>query len=85
MGPTPRNNQDTLTNDEPKVEEPYYKIEMILQWRKVKAGRSSGYRIFGIMEGYPMEEAWWIQGKKFTHRKKLQHYLEEDQPLEGKV
>ena len=62
------------------VEEPYYDIERILRWRKVKRGRKILKEYLILWKGYPIEEASWVQTNQFSHPNQLQHYLQEDKP-----
>ena len=43
--------QAVPTDDVPDVEEPYYEIERILRWRKIKRNKKSIKRIFSVVEG----------------------------------
>ena len=55
--------QPVPTYDVPDVEEPYYEIERILRWRKVKRGRTILKEYSVLWKGYPIEEASWVQAK----------------------
>ena len=70
---------------EPNVEEPYYEIERILRWRKGKRGRKIIKEYLALWKGYPVTEASWVPQENFSHPEQLQHYLEEDRPVEEKV
>ena len=81
----PRHDKEVLAYDDFKVEEPYYEIEKILRWRKVKRGRKILKEYLVLWKGYPNTEASWIQAKQFSHPNQLQQYLEDDQPLQERV
>ena len=49
--------QPAPTDDVPDVEEPYYDIERILWWRKVKRGRKILKEYLILWKRYPVEEA----------------------------
>ena len=44
-------------NDDLELEEPYYEIEKILQWRKVKRGRRILKEYLVLWKGYPIAKA----------------------------
>ena len=67
------------------IEEPYYEIEKILRWRKIKRGNRIVKQYLVLWKDYPVEEARWIEADQFNHPGQLQNYLEEDQPLEEKL
>ena len=46
--------------DVPKVEEPYYEIERILQWRAIKRGRKILKEYLVLWKGYPVDDATWV-------------------------
>ena len=48
-------------DDIPEVEEPYYEIEKILRWRKVKIKNKIIKRYLVLWRGYPVEDAMWIE------------------------
>ena len=43
--------------DTPEVEEPYYEIEKILHWRKIKRNKKTLKEYLVLWKGYPIEEA----------------------------
>ena len=45
----------------PDLEEPYYNLERILRWCKVKHGRKFLKEYLMLWRGYPVEEATWVQ------------------------
>ena len=77
--------QPTPTDDVPDVEEPYYDIEGILQWCKVKRGRKFLKEYLILWKEYPIEEASWVQDEQFSHPDQLQQYLQDDKPQEEKI
>ena len=77
--------QPVSQDDVPEVEEPYYEIEKILRWRKVKRKNKIYKQYLVLWKGYPVEDAMWIEADQFSHPNQLQDYLKEDQPQEEKV
>ena len=77
--------EEVPADDDLELEEPYYEIEKILQWRKVKRGRKVLKEYLVLWKGYPIAEASWIPAEQFSHPDQLQQYLEDDQPLEEKI
>ena len=53
--------QPVPQGDAPDVEEPYYEIEKILRWRKVKRNKNILKEYLVLWKGYPIEEASWVQ------------------------
>ena len=83
---TARLQEDQLIpSDAPEVEEPYYEIEKILRWRKVKRNKKIIKEYLVLWKNFPVEEASWIQSNQFSHPEQLQDYIKEDQPQEQKV
>ena len=74
-----------IPSDAPEVEEPYYEIEKILRWRKVKRNKKIIKEYLVLWKNFPVEEASWIQSNQFNHPEQLQDYITEDQPQEQKV
>ena len=72
-------------DDIPEVEEPYYEIEKILRWRKVKIKNKIIKQCLVLWHGYPVEDAMWIEANQFSYPEQLQDYLREDQPQEEKI
>ena len=71
--------------DDLELEEPYYEIEKILRWRKVKRGRRVLKEYLVLWKHYPVSEASWIRAEQFSNPDQLQQYLNEDQPLQEQV
>ena len=59
--------QPVTTNDVPEVEEPYYEIERILRWQKVKRNKKILKEYLILWKGYPVEESRWVQASQFSH------------------
>ena len=74
--------QPVSQDDVPEVEEPYYEIEKILRWRKVKRKNKIIKQYLVLWRGYPVEDAMWIEADQFSYPGQLQEYLREDQPQE---
>ena len=55
--------EEAPANDGLEIEEPYYEIEKILLWRKVKRGRRILKEYLVLWKGYPVTEASWIQAE----------------------
>ena len=77
--------QSIPADEAPGVEEPYYEIERILPWRKVKRNKKILKEYLVLWKGYPIEEASWVQAGQFRHPGQLRNYLEEDNPQEEKI
>ena len=77
--------EDVPANDGLEVEEPYYEIKKILQWRKVKRGRRILKEYLVLWKNYPITEGTWIQAEQFSNPSQLQQYLDENQPLQERV
>ena len=43
-----------------EVEEPYYEIEKLLRWKKVKRDGQLKKQYLVLWKGYPVEEAQWV-------------------------
>ena len=79
--------QDQLVSQEdvPDTEEPYWEIEKILRWRKIKRNKKIIKEYLVLWKNFPVEEASWIQANQLSHLEQLQDYIKEDQPQEQKV
>ena len=64
--------------EEPKVEEPFYQIENLLRWRRVKKSQQTKIEYLVLWKDYPIEEAQWFPTKDFMKPSELQKYIEED-------
>ena len=47
-------------DDTPEAEEPYWEIERILRWRKVKRNKKIIKEYLVLWRGFPVSEATWI-------------------------
>ena len=77
--------QPISRDDVPEVDEPYYEIERILRWRKVKRKNKIIKQYLVLWRGYPVEDAMWIEADQFSYPGQLQEYLREDHPQEEKI
>ena len=77
--------QPISQEDALEVEEPYYEIEKILRWRKVKQGNKIIEQYLVLWRGYPIEDAMWIEANQLSYPEELQDYLREDKPQEEKI
>ena len=61
--------EDQLISQEdvPDVEEPYYEIERILRWCKVKQGNKIVKQYLVLWRGYPIEDAMWIEANQLSY------------------
>ena len=64
--------EEAPADEDLEIEEPYYEIEKILRWRKIKRGRRILKEYLVLWKGYPVTEASWIQAEKFSHPDQLQ-------------
>ena len=75
-----------MTTDEgPDIEEPYCEIEKILRWRKIKRNEKFFKEYLVLWEGYPVEDATWVQAGQVSHPEQLKNYLKECNPQEGNI
>ena len=77
--------EDVPADDDLEIEEPYYEIEKILRWRKIKRGRRILKEDLVLWKDYPITEASWIQAEQFSDPNQLRQYVNEDQPLQERV
>ena len=77
--------QPVSREDAPDIEEPYWEIEKILRWRKIKRNKKIIKEYLVLWKNFPVEEASWIQANQLSHPEQLQDYIKEDQPQEQKV
>ena len=71
--------------DAPEVEGPYWEIEKILRWRKVKRNKKIIEEYLILWKGFPVEEATWIIPEQLVRLELLQQFIQEDQPVEEKL
>ena len=74
-----------IPSDALEVEEPFYEVEKILRWRKIKRNKKIIKEYLVLWKGYPVEEASWIQASQFSHPTQLKDYIKEDNPEEEKI
>ena len=72
-------------DDIPEAEEPYWEIERVLRWRKIKRNKKIIKEYLVLWKGFSVEEAPWVQAEQFSYPEQSQQYIEEDQPLEQKL
>ena len=71
--------------DVPEIEEPYWEIERILRWRKVKINKKIIKQYLVLWRGFPVNEATWITQEQFSRPELLQQFIQEDKPIEEKL
>ena len=76
---------DVPADDDLEIEEPYYEIEKIRRWRKVKRGSRIIKEYLVLWKHYPVAEASWIQAEQFSNPDQLQQYINNDQPVQERV
>ena len=74
-----------MQEDAPEVEEPYYDIERILRWRKIKRNKKIIKEYLVLWKEYPVEEATWVTPEQFVRPELLQPFIREDQPVEERL
>ena len=77
--------QPISQEDAPEVEEPYWEIEKILWWRKVKRNKKIVKEFLVLWKGFPVEEATWITPEQLIRPELLQQFIREDKPVEEKL
>ena len=65
-------------------EEPFYEVDKILKWRKIKRGRRTTREFLVTWVGYPLEDAQWIPESNWRGPSKLNEYIQQDRPREEK-
>ena len=63
-------------------EEPFYEVDKILKWRKIKRGRRTIREFLVTWTGYPLEDAQWIPESNWRDPSKLEEYIKQDRPTE---
>ena len=63
-------------------EEPFYEVDKILKWRKIKRGRRTIQKFLVTWTGYPLEDAQWIPESNWRDPSKLEEYIKQDRPTE---
>ena len=77
--------QPVSQDDIPDVEEPYWEIEKILRWRKVKRNKKILKEYLVLWKGFPVSEASWVIQDQFIRPELLRQFLQEDKPVEEKL
>ena len=77
--------EEEIPVEEPEVEEPYYQIEKLLRWRRIKRGRRTKTEYLVLWKDYPIEESQWVPAENFMRPTELRKYIEEDDPQEEKI
>ena len=77
--------QPVSQEDAPDVEEPYWEIEKILRWQKVKRNKKIVKEFLILWKGFPAEEATWITPEQLIRPELLQKFIREDKPVEEKL
>ena len=61
---------------------PYYTVERILHWRKIRRGRRNERKFLVIWTGYSIDEAEWIPERNFFDKAGLNELLGQNKPME---
>ena len=72
-------------HDALEIEEPYWEVERILRWRKVKRKNKIIKEYLVLWKGFPIDEASWILPEQFVQPRLLQQFIKDDQPEEQKL
>ena len=72
-------------DDAPEVEEPFWEIEKILRWRKIKRKNKIEKEYLVLWRGFPIEDASWITEAQFVQPRLLKQFLQDDKPEEQKL
>ena len=72
-------------DDAPEVEEPFWEIEKILRWRKIKRKNKIEKEYLVLWRGFPIEDASWITEEQFVQPRLLKQFLKDDKPEEQKL
>ena len=77
--------QPVTPDDIPEVEEPYWEIERILRWRKIKRNKKIQKEYLVLWKGFPVSEASWVVQDQFIRPELLQNFIQDDKPVEEKL
>ena len=77
--------QPVSQDDIPDVEEPFWEIERILRWRKIKRNKKIIKEYLVLWKGFPASEASWIHQDQFIRPELLNQFIQEDKPVEEKL
>ena len=72
--------EEYMPTEELEVKEPYYKIEKLLRWKKLKRGRQMKKEYLVLWKNYPISEGQWIPAENFRRPSEQQKYIQEDEP-----
>ena len=61
---------------------PVYNVERILRWRSVRRGRRRVREFLVTWEGFPLDEAEWIQEADFHDKVMMEAQIRQDRPRE---
>ena len=78
-------NRPVSQDDAPEVEDPYWEIEKILRWRKVKRNKKIIKEYLVLWRGFPVSEATWIVQDQLMKPELLNQFLQDDKPVEEKL
>ena len=71
--------------DAPEVEEPFWEVEKILRWRKVKRNKKVIKEYLVLWKGSPVEESTWVKPEQFIRPELLHQFIQDDKPIEDKL
>ena len=77
--------QTVSQEDAPEIEEPFWEVEKILRWRKVKMNKKIIKQYLVLWRGFPVEEATWITQDQFIRPELLRQFIQDDKPIEEKL
>ena len=77
--------QPVSQEDAPEVEEPFWEIEKILRWRKLKRNKKIIKEYLVLWKGFPVSEASWVNKEQFMRPELLQDFIQDDKPEEEKL
>ena len=72
-------------DDPPEIAKPYWEIQKILRWQKVKRNKKVIKEYLVLWKGFPVEEATWILPEQLVRQQLLQEFIREDKPIEEKL
>ena len=71
--------------DAPEIDEPYWEIEKILRWRKVRKGNKIQKEYLVLWKGFPVDDASWVIKEQFIQPQLLDKFITDDKPEEEKL
>ena len=77
--------QAVSQEDAPEVEEPFWEVEKIFRWRKVKKNKKIVKEFLVLWKGFPVSEASWVVQEQFSYPELLQNFIQDDKPEEEKL